>query len=128
MWAASLSLVMGLLLLAALFRLCSRLAANSDLPWGRAFGLAALVSLVYRGLWLAVAVFLGTGVMPPLSAFLAVALATLVTCALLAAWIVRDGQGQPVGLRKGALIAGLLFLFVGLLAALLYFTLPVPPS
>ena len=58
------SLVLGLLLLSALLRLCARMSARTELPWGRAFGLSALVSLVYQGLKLAVVQITGATAPP----------------------------------------------------------------
>ena len=121
------SLLMGLLLLAALFRLCCRLAANAHLPWGRAFGLSALVSLIYHGQALILRAFILKDAMPGPVLVAAVALITLAASSLLTGWIVRDEAGQSIGAKKGLLVTGLLFLFVGSLAALLYFTAPTPP-
>lgn len=115
------SLVMGLMLLAALLRLCAKLAARAELPWGRAYGLSALISLVYQGLKLTVVQLTGATSPPFPPVFWAVPVVSLVAAAGLSGWIVRDAQGQPIGFARGACIAGLLFLFMGLLAAVVFF-------
>ena len=123
---ATFSLLMGLLMLAALVRLCCRLTASVDIPWGRAFGLSALICFLYRGLLLAAGAFYGNAAPPPLPVFITLVVVTLVASAGLTGWIARDPAGQSIGFRRGAKIIGLLVLFMGTLAALLIATMPTP--
>ena len=64
----------------------------------------------------------------PLPVFIGVVLLTLAASAGLIGWIARDEQHTPIGLVKGGLVAGMLVLFLGLLAALLIFTMPAAPN
>lgn len=120
---AAIALVFGLLLMAALIRFLARLVARIDLPWGRAFGLSALMCFVYRGQLLLVTPH---DAPPPLPVFAAVVVLTMLISAGLIGWIARDERQAPIGMVKGGLIAGMLVLFLGLLAALLMFTMPAP--
>ena len=123
---ATFSLLMGLLMLAALVRLCCRLAARVDIPWGRSFGLSALMCFIYRGLLLAAGQIYGGDAPPPLPVFISIIVFTLVSSAALIGWIARDQAGQSIGLPRGAKAVGLLILFMGTLAALLIATMPTP--
>lgn len=122
------SLVLGLLLLSALLRLCAKLAARTDLPWGRAFGLSALISLVYQGLKLAFVQVTGATAPPFPPIFWAVPVVSLLATAVLSGWIVRDPQGQPIGFVRGTWIAGLLFLFMGVLTVVVFFAFAPAPQ
>ena len=122
---AAISLIFGLLLMSALIRFLCRLVARIDLPWGRAFGLSALMCFVYLGQLLLVS---QPDAPPPLPVFIGVVLLTLAASAGLIGWIARDEQHTPIGLVKGGLVAGMLVLFLGLLAALLIFTMPAAPN
>ena len=124
MFMPALSLISGLLVLAALLRVGCRLAADCTLPWARAFGLSALIGLVYRGLLLALAGFSEPGTPPPLPLLLGVVLVTILAAAGLTGWIAREASGQPIGFRRGALANGVWVLFIGALVATLYATQP----
>ncbi len=122
---AAIALIFGLLLMSALIRFLCRLVARIDLPWGRAFGLSALMCFVYRGQLLLVS---SPDAPPPLPVFIGVVLLTLAASAGLIGWIARDERQEPIGFLKGGLVAGMLVLFLGLLAALLIFTMPAAPN
>lgn len=124
LFQATFSLLMGLLMLAALVRLCGRLTASVDLPWGRAFGLSALMCFLYRGLLLAAGGIYGADAPPPLPVFASIVIVTLVASAGLTGWIARDQAGISIGFRRGSKIVGMLVLFMGTLAAILIATLP----
>lgn len=128
MFNASFALIMGLFMLAALLRVSCHLIARLSLPWGRAFGLAALISLVHRGQPLLVALLTGSEGTPPRPILITTLVITLTAAIGLASWIIRDENGAPIGLRKGSLVIGAVFLFLGVLAALLYANLPPAPQ
>lgn len=126
LYQATFSLLMGLLMLAALVRLSGRLTASLDIPWGRAFGLSALIGFIYRGLLLVAGWFYGTEAPPPRPVVVAIVVVTLLASAGLTGWIARDPAGRSIGFRRGAKIMALLVLFLGTLAALLIATMPTP--
>ena len=128
MFNATFALLMGLFMLAALLRVSCHLIARLPLPWGRAFGLAALISLVHRGLPLLVTLITGADGPPSRSIIITSIGITLAAAIGLASWIIRDEQGAPIGLRKGASVIGVVFLFLGALAALLYANQPATPQ
>lgn len=115
-------MITGLLIFSALLRVFSRIVIRVDLPWGKAFGISALVGLVYRGLLLVIGQFTQRDVPPPVPVFIGVVIITLASVATLIGWLARDEAGRSVGFRKGATVSAMLALFFGLLAAILIFT------
>jgi hypothetical protein len=122
MFTAWMALITGLLIFSALLRVFSRIVIRVDLPWGKAFGISALVGLVYRGLLLVIGQFTQRDVPPPVPVFIGVVIITLASVATLIGWLARDEAGRSVGFRKGATVSAMLALFFGLLAAILIFT------
>lgn len=127
MFNASFALIMGLFMLAALLRLSCHLVVRLRLPWGRAFGLAALISLVHRGQPLLLTLITGSEGAPPLPVLITTVGITFAAAVGLSSWIIRDENGAPIGVGKGLRVAGAVFAFLGALAALLYANMPANP-
>lgn len=127
MFQASFSILFGLMVMAALLRVSCRLATSLSLPWGRAFGLSALIQFAYRGqLLVASRAMDNAGGPPPWPIFTAIVILTLAAAVALSGWIVRDANGRAIGLLKAAAVVGLLTLFLGGFVAMVFFTMPNP--